>query len=45
MNELTKKLINAVKNDLTPSLGVTEPGAIAYASACAAGAVGGEIKA
>lgn len=44
MNELTKKLINAVKSDLTPSLGVTEPGAIAYASACAAGAVGGEIK-
>lgn len=43
MNETTKKLIEAVKNDLTPSLGVTEPGAIAYASACAARALGGEV--
>jgi L-cysteine desulfidase len=44
MNELSKKLVNAVKNDLTPSLGVTEPGAIAYASAAAARAAGGEVK-
>ena len=44
MNDITKKLLNAVKNDLTPSLGVTEPGAIAYASACAARALGGKVK-
>ncbi|MBO4849241.1 MAG: serine dehydratase subunit alpha family protein [Clostridia bacterium] len=45
MNELSKKLIDAVKNDLTPSLGVTEPCAIAYASACAARALGGRVTA
>ena len=45
MNELSKRLIEAVKNDLTPSLGVTEPGAIAYASACAARALGGTVRA
>ena len=44
MNETNKKLINAVKNDLTPSLGVTEPGAIAYAASCAARALGGSVK-
>lgn len=44
MNELTKKLVEAVKNDLTPSLGVTEPGAIAYAAAAAARALGGGIR-
>lgn len=44
MNELSKKLIEAVKNDLTPSLGVTEPGAIAYAAAEAARAVGGKVS-
>ena len=38
------KLINAVKGDLTPSLGVTEPGAIAYAASCAARALGGSVK-
>ena len=43
MNELSKRLIEAVKNDLIPSLGVTEPGAIAYASACAARALGGTV--
>lgn len=43
MNELSEKLIGSIKSDLTPSLGVTEPGAIAYASACAARAVGGDI--
>lgn len=42
MDELSEKLIEAIKNDLTPSLGVTEPGAIAYASACAARALGGK---
>lgn len=44
MNDTFRKLINAVKDDLTPSLGVTEPGAIAYASAAAARAVGGHVK-
>ena len=44
MDETNKKLINAVKNDLTPSLGVTEPGAIAYAASCAARALGGSVK-
>lgn len=44
MNELSKKLIEAVKNDLTPSLGVTEPGAIAFAAASAARAVGGAVR-
>lgn len=44
MNETNKKLINAVKGDLTPSLGVTEPGAIAYAASCAARALGGSVK-
>ena len=42
MREITKKLIEAVKADLVPSLGVTEPGAIAFAAACAARALGGE---
>ena len=44
MNGISKKLIEAVKNDLTPSLGVTEPGAIAYAAAGAARALGGRVK-
>ncbi len=44
MNDLSRKLIEAVKNDLTPSLGVTEPGAIAYAAACAARALGGKVS-
>lgn len=44
MQDISEKLINAVKNDLTPSLGVTEPGAIAYASAAAARALGGSVK-
>lgn len=44
MNETAKKLIEAVKNDLVPSLGVTEPGAIAYAAAAAAKALGGEVR-
>lgn len=44
MKETTKKLIEAVKADLTPSLGVTEPGAIAYAAAAAARAVGGGVR-
>lgn len=44
MNAISKKLIEAVKNDLTRSLGVTEPGAIAYAAAGAARAVGGRVK-
>ena len=43
MNEITKKLIEAVKNDLTPSLGVTEPGAIAYTAAEASKAIGGRV--
>ena len=43
MNETTKKLIGAVRADLTPSLGVTEPGAIAFAAASAARALGGEF--
>lgn len=38
------KLIKAVRRDLVPSLGVTEPGAIAFASACAARALGGGVK-
>ncbi len=42
---MNEKLIKAVKADLVPSLGVTEPGAIAYAAACAARALGGEISA
>lgn len=45
MRELSKQLIEAVKNDLVPSLGVTEPGAIAYAAAAAARALGGEVAA
>lgn len=44
MTITTERLIEAVKNDLTPSLGVTEPGAIAYASACAARALGGRVE-
>ena len=44
MRETTEKLIEAVRNDLTPSLGVTEPGAIAYAAACAARALGGNVN-
>ncbi|MBR5713907.1 MAG: serine dehydratase subunit alpha family protein [Clostridia bacterium] len=44
MNEIKTKLIHAVKGDLTPSLGVTEPGAIAYAASCAARALGGSVK-
>ncbi|MBR5719048.1 MAG: serine dehydratase subunit alpha family protein [Clostridia bacterium] len=44
MNEIKTKLINAVKGGLTPSLGVTEPGAIAYAASCAARALGGSVK-
>ena len=44
MNKIKTKLINAVKGDLTPSLGVTEPGAIAYAASCAARALGGSVK-
>lgn len=44
MKEITKKLIAAVRDDLVPSLGVTEPGAIAYAAAAAARALGGEVK-
>ena len=39
-----EELIQAVKNDLVPSLGVTEPGAIAFASASAARALGGRVK-
>lgn len=42
MNETSKKLIEAVRLDLTPSLGVTEPGAIAFAAASAARALGGK---
>ena len=41
MKDITKKLIEAVKADLVPSLGVTEPGAIAYAASAAARALGG----
>lgn len=44
MNAVSKELIEAVKNDLTPSLGVTEPGAISYAAACAARALGGKVR-
>lgn len=44
MNDVGSLLIATVKNDLTPSLGVTEPGAIAYASSVAARAVGGKVK-
>ncbi|MCR5809408.1 MAG: L-serine ammonia-lyase, iron-sulfur-dependent, subunit alpha [Clostridiales bacterium] len=44
MNETAKKLIEAVKNDLSPSLGVTEPGAIAYAAAAARSALGGSVR-
>lgn len=44
MNETSKKLIEAVKNDLTPSLGVTEPGSIAYAASAAARAIGGRVE-
>ena len=44
MNRTTEKLIEAVRADLTPSLGVTEPGAIAYAAACAARALGGKVS-
>ena len=44
MNRLSEKLINAVKCDLKPSLGVTEPGAIAYAAATAARALDGRVK-
>ena len=43
LNDIGKLLIDTVRNDLTPSLGVTEPGAIAYASAAAARAVGGRV--
>ena len=42
MTALTEKLIDAVRLDLTPSLGVTEPGAIAYAAAAAARALKGK---
>ena len=41
MNDTAKKLIEAVRADLTPSLGVTEPGAIAFAAASCARALGG----
>ena len=41
---ICEELILAVKNDLIPSLGVTEPGAIAFASAAAARALGGCVK-
>lgn len=41
---VSKALVDAVKKDLMPSLGVTEPGAIAYAAACAARALGGRVK-
>ena len=44
MNDTSIKLLSAVKEDLTPSLGVTEPGAIAYAAAAAARALGGNTK-
>ncbi len=44
MKETTKKLIEAVKADLVPSLGVTEPVAIAYAAAAAARALGGTVN-
>ncbi len=38
-----EELINAVRNDLIPSLGVTEPGSIAFAAASAARALGGRV--
>lgn len=44
MDNIGEKLVSAVKKDLIPSLGVTEPGAIAFASAAAARAVGGKVK-
>ena len=44
MNEVSKKLIDAVKSDLIPSLGVTEPGAIAFAASAAARALGGGVR-
>ncbi len=40
MHELTE----LIKNDMKPALGVTEPGAIAYAVAKAKEYVGGELK-
>lgn len=40
MNELTK----LIKDDMRPALGVTEPGAIAFAVATAAKYVDGEIE-
>ena len=39
-----EELIKAVREDLVPSLGVTEPGAIAYAAACASVALGGKPR-
>ncbi|MBO4384811.1 MAG: serine dehydratase subunit alpha family protein [Clostridia bacterium] len=44
MNDIYDKLIESVRNDLVPSLGVTEPGAIAFAAASAARAVGGKVS-
>ena len=37
-------LINLIKDDMTPALGVTEPGAIAYACAVARKYAHGEIS-
>lgn len=44
MDETAKMLVEEVKNDIAPSLGVTEPGAVAYAAACAARAAGGKVE-
>ena len=38
------KLTELIKNDMKPALGVTEPGAIAYAVSTARSYVGGDIK-
>ena len=40
----TESIISIVKSDLVPSLGVTEPAAIAYAAAVAQNAVGGRVQ-
>lgn len=42
MNIKRSRLVLAALADVEPSLGVTEPGAIAYAAACAARAAGGK---
>ncbi|MBQ1818097.1 MAG: serine dehydratase subunit alpha family protein, partial [Clostridia bacterium] len=44
MDTKKTRLVLAALADVEPSLGVTEPGAIAFTAACAARAAGGKAK-